>query len=61
MYVTSRSNLVQACMNIYDTFLGDFYNEKYMESISDLDIRAQLEVSWGKFVFALIKITTFFK
>lgn len=44
MYVTSRSNLVVSCMNVYDTFMDDFYDEKYVEQISDLDIRAQLEV-----------------
>lgn len=44
MYVTSRSNLVVACMNLYDCFMDDFRDEKYVESISDLDVRAQLEV-----------------
>lgn len=44
MYVTSRSNLVWSCMNLFDTFMDDFYDEKYMETLSDLDIRAQLEV-----------------
>ncbi|XP_063529439.1 dynein axonemal heavy chain 7-like [Cydia strobilella] len=51
MYVTSRSNLVNSCMNIYDTFMDDFYNEKYVDSISDLDVRAQLE---GIFFFSCI-------
>jgi hypothetical protein len=32
-------------MNLFDTFMDDFYNEKYMQGISDLDQRAQLEVS----------------
>lgn len=31
-------------MNIYDTFMDDFHDEKYVDQISDLDIRAQLEV-----------------
>lgn len=44
MYITSRSNLIKACMQIYDTFMDDFYDEKYLETLSDLDIRAQLEV-----------------
>ncbi|XP_037866676.1 dynein axonemal heavy chain 7 isoform X1 [Bombyx mori] len=51
MYVTSRSNLVVACMNLFDTFMDDFYDEKYVEQISDLDIRAQLE---GVFFFSCI-------
>ncbi|XP_028155786.1 dynein heavy chain 7, axonemal [Ostrinia furnacalis] len=51
MYVTSRSNLVVACMRLYDTFMDDFYDEKYVEQISDLDIRAQLE---GVFFFSCI-------
>ncbi|KAI5631027.1 dynein heavy chain and region d6 of dynein motor domain-containing protein [Phthorimaea operculella] len=51
MYVTSRSNLVVACMKLYDTFMDDFHNEAYVESLSDLDIRAQLE---GVFFFSAI-------
>lgn len=45
MYITSRTNLVVACMKLYDTFMDDFYDEKYVEQLSDLDVRAQLEVS----------------
>lgn len=44
MYVTSRTNLVVSCMRLFDTFMDDFHDEKYVESISDLDVRAQLEV-----------------
>ncbi|KAF9413227.1 hypothetical protein HW555_008507 [Spodoptera exigua] len=51
MYITSRTNLVQACMNLFDCFMDDFYDEKYLEQISDLDIRAQLE---GVFFFSCI-------
>ncbi|XP_072937032.1 dynein axonemal heavy chain 7 [Epargyreus clarus] len=51
MYVTSRSNLVTACMNLFDTFMDDFYDDKYVEQISDLDVRAQLE---GVFFFSCI-------
>ncbi|XP_045510942.1 dynein axonemal heavy chain 7 [Colias croceus] len=51
MYVTSRSNLVVACMNLFDTFMDDFNDDKYMEQISDLDVRAQLE---GVFFFSCI-------
>lgn len=38
-------------MNLYDCFMDDFYDEKYMEQSSDLDIRAQLE---GVFFFSCI-------
>ncbi|CAB3230574.1 unnamed protein product [Arctia plantaginis] len=51
MYVTSRTNLVVACMNLFDSYMDDFYDEKFMEQISDLDIRAQLE---GVFFFSCI-------
>lgn len=44
MYVTSRSNLVVGLMTLFDTFMDDFRDEKFMEAISDLDVRAQLEV-----------------
>lgn len=46
MYVTSRSNILAACMKLFDCFMHDFHDEKYVESLSDLDIRAQLEVSY---------------
>ncbi|KAI4465685.1 dynein axonemal heavy chain 7-related [Holotrichia oblita] len=48
---TSNSNLVRATMNLYDCFVDDFHDEKYMEQSSDLDIRAQLE---GVFFFSCI-------
>ncbi|XP_049866243.1 dynein axonemal heavy chain 7-like [Pectinophora gossypiella] len=51
MYVTSRSNLVTSCMKLYDCFMDDFYDEKYVDSLSDLDVRAQLE---GVFFFSCI-------
>ncbi|XP_026726846.1 dynein heavy chain 7, axonemal [Trichoplusia ni] len=51
MYITSRSNIVVACMHLFDCFMDDFYDEKYLEQISDLDIRAQLE---GVFFFSCI-------
>ncbi|CAH0726011.1 unnamed protein product, partial [Brenthis ino] len=51
MYITSRTNLVKACMNLFDTFMDDFNDEKYVEQLSDLDIRAQLE---GVFFFSSI-------
>ncbi|CAG4997774.1 unnamed protein product [Parnassius apollo] len=51
MYITSRTNLVKSCMNLFDTFMDDFYDEKFVEQISDLDVRAQLE---GAFFFSCI-------
>ncbi|XP_041972117.1 dynein axonemal heavy chain 7 isoform X2 [Aricia agestis] len=51
MYITSRSNLVVACMTLFDTFMDDFRDEKIVEQLSDLDIRAQLE---GAFFFSCI-------
>lgn len=56
MYVTSRTNLVQACMYLFDCFMDDFYDEKYLETISDLDIRAQLEV---KYAYPFSNLVTF--
>lgn len=49
--VTSESNLMRSAMNFFDCFLEDFRDEKFMESISDLDVRAQLE---GVFFFSCI-------
>ncbi|XP_017769725.1 PREDICTED: dynein heavy chain 7, axonemal-like [Nicrophorus vespilloides] len=51
MSPTSDSNLMRSTMNIFDCFLDDFKDEKYVEQISDLDVRAQLE---GVFFFSCI-------
>lgn len=44
MYITSRTNLVVALINLFDTYMDDFLDEKYVVTLSDLDVRAQLEV-----------------
>ncbi|KAK9511585.1 hypothetical protein O3M35_000215 [Rhynocoris fuscipes] len=47
----AESNLVRCIMNIFDCYMDDFYNEKYVQSISELDMRAQIE---GVFFFSCI-------
>jgi len=42
------ANLTRSVMYMYDCFLDDFYNEKYVSMLSDLDMRAQVEVSLKK-------------
>lgn len=44
MLPTSDSNLIYSLMQLYDCFLDDYHDEKYVASLSDLDVRAQLEV-----------------
>ncbi|XP_017769738.1 PREDICTED: dynein heavy chain 7, axonemal-like [Nicrophorus vespilloides] len=51
MATTSDSNLLQSTMNLFDCFMDDFYDEKFMENTNDLDTRAQLE---GSFFFSCI-------
>lgn len=51
MCPTSNSHMLRATMNMFDCFMDDFYDEKFMEQISDLDVRAQLE---GVFFFSCI-------
>jgi hypothetical protein len=36
---------MHSMMNLFDTFMDDFCDEKNMQDMSDLDQRAQLEVS----------------
>lgn len=48
---TSDANLMTSLMNIFDCFLDDFKDEKYMQNLSDLDMRAQIE---GVFLFSCI-------
>ncbi|XP_060516742.1 dynein axonemal heavy chain 7 [Cylas formicarius] len=48
---TSDHNLLKSTMNLFDCFMDDFYDEKYREQVSDLDVRAQIE---GSFFFACI-------
>lgn len=46
---TSDSNLIMSLMNLFDCFMDDYEDEKYITNLSDLGIRAQLEVNY--FVF----------
>ncbi|KAM7353017.1 dynein heavy chain at 36C isoform 1-T1 [Cochliomyia hominivorax] len=48
---TSDANLMTSLMNIFDCFLDDFKDEKYVQNLSDLDMRAQIE---GVFLFSCI-------
>uniref|UniRef100_A0A1B0F9M2 AAA+ ATPase domain-containing protein n=1 Tax=Glossina morsitans morsitans TaxID=37546 RepID=A0A1B0F9M2_GLOMM len=48
---TSDSNLMVSLMNIFDSFLDDFRDEKYVQSLLDIDMRAQIE---GVFLFSCI-------
>ena len=38
------ANLVRSVMYLFDCQIDDFHSEKYIESISDLEMRAQVEV-----------------
>lgn len=38
------ANLTRSVMHFFDCFLDDFYDDKYMSVLSELDIRAQVEV-----------------
>lgn len=38
------ANLTRSVMYLFDCFLDDFQDEKFAESISDLEMRAQVEV-----------------
>lgn len=42
----SDSNMVKGVMNLFDCFMDEFNDPKHVESLSDLDIRAQVEVSY---------------
>ncbi|XP_036230121.2 dynein axonemal heavy chain 7 isoform X1 [Bactrocera oleae] len=48
---TSDTNLIVSMMNIFECFIDDFKDEKYVTNLSDLDFRAQIE---GVFVFSCI-------
>ncbi|XP_043259913.1 dynein axonemal heavy chain 7 isoform X2 [Colletes gigas] len=45
------ANLVRSVMYLFDCFLDDFHDEKYLQTLSDLDMRAQVE---GCFFFSCI-------
>lgn len=38
------ANLTRSVMSLFDCFLIDFRDDKYIETLSDLEIRAQIEV-----------------
>lgn len=48
---TSDTNLIVSMMNIFECFIDDFKDGKYVTNLSDLDFRAQIE---GVFVFSCI-------
>lgn len=51
MLTTTDSNLVTSLMNIFECFFDDYNDEKSIATLTELDIRAQLE---GIFFFACI-------
>ncbi|KYQ53326.1 Dynein heavy chain 7, axonemal [Trachymyrmex zeteki] len=51
MITMPDANLTRSVMYLYDCFLDDFRNEKYVSALSDLDMRAQVE---GCFFFSCI-------
>lgn len=53
------ANLTRSVMYMYDCFLDDFQDEKYVSALSDLDMIAQVEVSLNYIVF--YKIIYLFK
>nr|XP_018911863.1 PREDICTED: dynein heavy chain 7, axonemal-like [Bemisia tabaci] len=44
IFPTQDASLVIALMNFFECFMDDFNNEKYVETLTELDIRAQIEV-----------------
>lgn len=51
MLATTDSNLVTSLMNLFECFFDDYYDEKTTSTLTELDIRAQLE---GMFFFSCI-------
>lgn len=48
---TTDSNLITSLMNLFDCFLEEYYDEKVTSTLTELDVRAQLE---GIFFFSCI-------
>lgn len=51
MLQTFNSNLIISLLNIFDCFLDEYNDDKYITTLSELDIRAQLE---GIFFFSCV-------
>lgn len=51
MLTTTDSNLVTSLMNLFECFFDDYYDEKTTSTLTELDVRAQLE---GMFFFSCI-------
>ncbi|CAB0001089.1 unnamed protein product [Nesidiocoris tenuis] len=51
VFPNSESNMIKSSMNLFDCYLDDYNDDKYVEGLSDLDIRAQME---GVFFFSCI-------
>lgn len=41
------ANLTRSVMHFFDCFMDDFYDENYIHTLSDLDIRGQVEVTFS--------------
>lgn len=41
------ANLTRSVMQFFDCFMDDFYDENYIHTLSDLDIRGQVEVTFS--------------
>lgn len=48
---TSDANLLQSLLNLFECFMDDYQDQKYISSLSDFDVRAQLE---GTFFFSCV-------
>ncbi|RZF38562.1 hypothetical protein LSTR_LSTR006157 [Laodelphax striatellus] len=51
IFPTSDSNLIRSLMALYDSFLDDYHDEKIVNAMPELDVRAQFE---GIFFFSCI-------
>lgn len=51
MLETSSSKLITSLLNLFDCFLDEYNDEKFIANLSELDIRAQLE---GIFFFSCV-------
>lgn len=49
------ANLTKSVMHFFDCFMDDFYDENYIQTLSDLDVRSQIEVIFFLFILAHVE------
>lgn len=55
------ANLVRSVMYLFDCYCDDFHDETYVKSVTDLEMRAQIEVRIRFYKLSFVRNVPFMK